>query len=133
MKYQFVVSYQSLEEFKQAIDAVDDELIMRIGHREFRIPQGAGMLIRHFVIFQTRIGDEIHLIKVIGELYQYWGKEFEDHQKAREAALAWSGKIEALIASFCNQAGLILRPGYWQVPDIDKIPGFSWSEVKDAR
>lgn len=130
---QFVVTYNSLQEFKDMVNALDLEgpLPVRVCEREQHHSHRAGTVITHCVFLQARIGDEIHLCKFVGRPYDYWGKQFSDHAQLREAGMDWSSEMTYRIRAFCAHEGYVEQSGFYWMDKLEKVPGVTM-EVEHA-
>lgn len=127
----FVVTYNSLEEFKEfaelwAVGTLDGRqgrpLSVRISQREYHEPTEYDRKITHFVALQVRLEDEIHLCKFEGPQYHYMGKRF-DSKGRRIEGLEWSAKVNSIIVEFCAEQGYRVLPGWIWIKDLGLLVG----------
>lgn len=127
----FVVTYNSLEEFKKfgelwATGTSDGRagrpLSVRISQREYHEPTEYDRKITHFVALQVRLEDEIHLCKFEGPQYNYMGKRF-DNKGRRIEGLEWSAKVNSIIVEFCAEQGYRVLPGWIWIKKLGLLVG----------
>lgn len=79
-----LVTYTNVEPFLKLLKT--NTWLVRLDRLESNQPHPAGCHITPYVIVQLRIGDELHLLKLIGETYDYWGDQFEDHPRVSQSS-----------------------------------------------
>ncbi len=99
-----LVTYTAVEPFLKMLEK--NSWSVNLNHLESNQPHAAGFRITPYVIIQLRLGDELHLLKLIGKVYDYWGDQFEDHRISRQKAIDWSKDLAADCLQTLLQKGL---------------------------
>lgn len=121
----FVVTYNSLDEFKEFVErwaGGRTPLHVRISQREYHELSLGGRVITHFVALQARVGDEIHLCKFHGPEYEYLGVQWDFKQRQPEG-LKWSADVYGDIIEFCAEEGYEVLPGWLWIENLGSLIG----------
>lgn len=111
-----IVTYPNFDDFKAGVDTQTVKLVLGIR----QVSSGGGVRRTPYVMIQARCGDELHVLKLLGSAFDYWGKDFPDHEQAREDACDWQQALKQFLI--------------WRyVPNFSVIPGCYWqSDLKDV-
>jgi len=118
-----LVTYTSIEPFFRLLETVGSPV--RLNRLESSRPYPAGAHITPYVIIQLRIDDELNLLKLIGETYDYWGDQFDEHRLQREQAVEWLKNLAAAcLRTFMRQGVTVIANSHYPHPDLYRAAGF---------
>jgi len=123
-----LIPYTHIGAFADAVTAIIPDGMLsveiRIADFEHRIQAGGGVNRTPYVIAQARQGDEIHILRLIGETYEDWGDNFPEHVKAFHKALQWIADTTEFLKMFVDELKLRAAPSsYYYHPHIGKAAG----------
>ncbi len=123
-----LVPFSDAVAFAEAIQKVQPEgllaLTVRVIDLEIQDHIGPGMRRTPFVVVMARDKDEFLMLKLLGQTYDYWGKEFADHVEAHEQALEWVRKVKVAVFDLIEKLELNYNTNsYYYHPHIRKAVG----------
>lgn len=123
-----LIPYTDIEAFADAATTiVPDGMLpieIRIADFEHKVQAGGGFRRTPYVIAQARQGDEIHILRLVGETYEYWGDSFPEHVQAYRKALQWIADITNYLKAYVENLKLRAAPSsYYYHPHIGKVAG----------
>lgn len=114
-----LVTYTSVESFLKLLET-NVPLVRLDRSLSGRQPLPAGFHITPYVMIQLRIDDELHLLKLIGETYNYWGDQCLRNQQAVE----WSKDLAAAcLETFMSQGVTVITNSHYPHPDLYRAAG----------
>lgn len=117
-----LVTYTNVESFLKLLGT--SGTLVRLDRLEFNRRHSAGCYLTPYVVIQLRIDDELHLLKLIGETYDYWGDQFGDHRLRHQQAVEWSKDLTAVcLQTFINQGVTVIANSHYPHPDLYRASG----------
>ncbi len=123
-----LVPFSDVVAFAEAIQKVIPDGLLPVNVRvielEVQIIIEPGMRRTPYVVAMVRDKDEFLMLKLLGQTYDYWGRNFPDHEDAHAEALEWARKVKLAVFDLIEKLELnYTTNSYYFHPGIRKAVG----------